>query len=118
MSIPQLLLACATVLAVSTSASNASPCSEQIDRLQAQIDAGLEARAADEPSARESTAATMHRQPTPESMAAAETKLGGVSRQQADVVRAAVVRAREADRRGDASACEQAVAAARRALAP
>jgi hypothetical protein len=52
-------------LAASMPASYAGPCSQQIDAVQAAIDAKLEATAAAKPSARETTAATMHRQPTP-----------------------------------------------------
>ena len=71
MSIQRFLVACAAALAASMSASYAGPCSHEIERVQAEIDAKLEAKAAARPSARESTAATMHRQPTPGSIAAA-----------------------------------------------
>jgi len=59
---------------------------------------------------------TMHRQPTPRSIAGAEVQLGDVSKEQAEAVGAAMVRAREADRLGDKSACEQALSDAERAL--
>jgi hypothetical protein len=118
MNIQRLLVTCAAALATSMSASYAGPCSQQIDRVQAEIDAKLEAKAAAGPTARESTAATMNRQPTPGSLAAAEARLGEVSPQKTEAVAAAMARAREADGAGDQSACEQALADVRRALGP
>jgi len=118
MSIQRLLVAWAAVLIASTSASYAGPCAHEIDRVQAQVDARLEAKAAAGPTARESTAATMSRQPTPESIAAAEARLGEVSPQKMEAVATAMARAREADRAGDRSTCEQALADVRRALGP
>jgi len=118
MSIQQLLVACAAALAASISASYAGPCLHEIDRMQAGIDAKLNAKAAASPSARETTAATTHRQPTPGSIAAAEAGLGEVSSQKVEAVAAAMTRAREADRAGDQSACEQALADVQRALGP
>ena len=97
MRLQRFLVACAAALAASMSASYAGPCSHEIDRVQAEIDAKLEAKAAAGPSARESTAATMHRQPTPGSIATAETRLGDVSPQKVEAVAAAMARAREAD---------------------
>ena len=116
MTIRRSLISVAVILGASTSASYASPCSEAIDRMQARIDAKLEAAAAAGPSTVESSAATMHRQPTPRSIAAAEVQLGGVSKEQAETVGAAMARAREAERGGDQSACEQALSDAERAL--
>jgi hypothetical protein len=74
MSIQRALAVCVAMIAASVSASFASPCSQDIDRTQAMIDAKLEAQAAAGRSARESTAATLHRQPTPGSIAAAEVQ--------------------------------------------
>jgi hypothetical protein len=78
------------------------------------IDAKLEAQAAAGRSARESTAATLHRQPTPGSIAAAEVNLGGISPEKVQAVEALMARAREADRAGDQSACEQELAEVQR----
>ena len=116
MIIRRLLVMSTGALAVSMSPSYAGPCSHEIDRVQAKIDAKLESKAAAGPSARESTAATMNRQPTPRSIAAAEAKLGDVSQQTVETVRTAMARAREADRIDDASACERALADVQRAL--
>src|SRR5262245_12562601 len=109
MSLRPLLLACAVALAASMSASYAGPCSQEIDRTQVDVDAWLNASAAAGPAGRESTAATDHRQPTPSSIEAAEARLGDVSTQKVEAVKAAMARAVEADRAGNQSACEQAL---------
>ena len=100
----------AVLLAISISTTFASPCSKEIDRVQARIDAKLEAQAAAGRSAREGAAATMHRQPTPGSIAAAEARLGDVSSEKVHAVEVLMTQAREAERMGDQSACEQALA--------
>jgi hypothetical protein len=116
MRIRQSLIACAAALVASVSASYAGPCSEAIARLLAEIEAKQDANAAAGPSAPESTAATKHRQPTPESIGAAESRLGEVSPEKLQAVWPAVERASEADRAGDQIACEAALADARRAF--
>ena len=68
--------------------------------------------------ARESSAATEHRQPTPGSIAAAEARLGELSPEKIAAVNAAMTRARAADQAGDKSACDEALADAQRALGP
>jgi type 1 fimbria pilin len=116
MSIQRSLAVCVVALAASISASFASPCSQDIDRVQATIDVKLEAQAAAGRSARESTAATMHRQPTPGSIAAAEVNLGDISADKIRAVEALMTRAREADRANNPSACEQTLAEVQRVL--
>lgn len=106
----------AAALAASMSVSYAGPCSPEIDRAQAVIDGRLEARAAAGPRARESTSATMHHQPTPGSIAAAEERLGELSPQKTEAAEQAMARARAADSAGDQSACEQALADVERAI--
>jgi hypothetical protein len=106
----------AVVLVTSITASSAGPGSPQIDQVQAKIDAKLETIAAAGRSARESTAATMHRQPRPESIAAAEANLGDVSPESVQAAEAFMTRARDADGAGDQSACERALAEAQRVL--
>jgi hypothetical protein len=118
MSIPRLLIASAAALAASMPTSYAGPCSHEIDRTQAEVDAKLEAKAGAGPFARESSGALVHRQPTPGSIAAAEGRLGEVSPRTVEAVAAAFARAREADRAGDKSACEQALADVQRAIGP
>jgi hypothetical protein len=114
--IGRLLAVGAASFAASISACGAGPCSDEINRTQTQVDARLEARAAAGPVARESTDALEHRQPTPGSIAAAESRLGEVSAETVKAVAAAMARAREADRAGDRSTCEQALADVRRLI--
>jgi hypothetical protein len=116
MRIQQLLIACAAALFASMSTSYAGPCSEEIARFRTEIDAMQQSNAAAGPSAPESTAATAHRQPTPESIGDAESQLGEVSPEKLQAVMAAVERANEADRAGDQIACGEALAAAQRAF--
>jgi hypothetical protein len=118
MIIRRLLVLSALALAMSPVAGYAGPCSHDIDLMQSRVDARLEAKSAAGPSARESSEATMHRQPTPGSIAAAESDLGGVSSHTVEAVEAAMARARKADLANDKSACEQALADVQRAIAP
>ena len=84
----------AATLALSTLPGTAGPCLQEIDRVQAQIDAKLDARAAAGPTARESSGALLHHQPTPGSIAAAESKLGEISAETVAALAAAMARAR------------------------
>jgi hypothetical protein len=104
--------------AASISASYAGPCSDDVNNMQARMDAKLEAKAAAGPTAREGVFADMHNQPTSRSIVAAEERLGEVSPQTNDAVRQAMLRARAADSAGDKSACEQALADVQRAIGP
>ena len=101
---------------VSASASFAGPCLQQIEAFQIEIDARLNAAAAAGPAGTESTAATMHHQPTPQSIAAAEAKLGDISPEKAKEVGEAVKLARKADQAGDRSSCEKALAKAKKVI--
>jgi GTP cyclohydrolase FolE2 len=116
MRIQQSLIVYATALVVSMSTSYAGPCSQEIARFRAEIDAKQHSNAAAGSSALESTAATTHRQPTQWSIGAAESQLGEVSPEKLQAVMAAVDRASEADRAGDQVACEEALADAWRAF--
>jgi len=88
-----LMLGVAVAIA-SAPACLAGPCSQQIDRVQGQIDATLEAAAAAGPTGQETTSATMHRQPTPKSLAEAEAKLGDISPETIQAVEDVNARAR------------------------
>jgi hypothetical protein len=69
MRIRRSAVACAAALAALISASYAGPCSDDIGRMQAKIDAVLEAKAAAGPPATASAMAVTGGQPTPRSMA-------------------------------------------------
>jgi hypothetical protein len=111
---PSLLAA--AVLALAVAPSHAGPCSSEIDRMQKRVDALIEATAAAGPEARESTAATDHREPTPSSIAAAEKRLGEGKRTERAL--AAMAQARAADQAGDKSGCERALADVQHVLGP
>jgi hypothetical protein len=106
----------AILFASSMSPCHAGACSPEIDAVQARITAKLEADAASGPTGKESAAATEHRQPTPKSIAAAEERLGDISRNFVEDVGNAMARARSADLAGDEAGCEAALAVARKAL--
>ena len=110
MIIPRLTMASAAALGFSISLGYAGPCSHEIDRAQARVDAKLEALAGAGRSAVESDAALLNRQPTPGSIAAAEAKVGDISSETATALTAGMARARAADLAGEQSACEQALA--------
>jgi hypothetical protein len=118
MLILRLLVPTVMTLALSTTASSAGPCSQQIAQVQALIDAKLAANAAAGPPAPESAAALRNRQPTPQSIASAESKLGEISQQTMTAIGAAMTRAREADRVEDKAACERALEEAQHAIGP
>jgi hypothetical protein len=115
MLIRRLMVPSALALLASMCASHAGPCLQEIDRLQPRVDAKLDAIARAGPSGSESLAALLHRQPTPGSIAAAESKLGEIA---AEAIAAAMSRAREADRGGNQSACDRALAEVQRLLGP
>src|SRR5262249_8671373 len=108
MNMQRLLVICAA-LAASVSAGNAGPCTQDIDRVQHGIDARLAAKAGAGPAARESTAATMSRQPTPESIAAAEAKLGELSPETMARARTAMTPPRQPDPPPAKAACAHAL---------
>jgi hypothetical protein len=92
----------------------AGPCAADIDRVQAQADAQIDATAGRGRMGTESTAATDYREPTPEAIARAEQHLDDATAGQTAL--AALAQARQADAAGDAAACARALDAARSAL--
>ena len=114
---PRLLVFGAIAFIASVPASYAGPCTDDIDKMQARIDAKLQAKEAAGPTGRQVGAST-HVQPTPRSIGAAEEKLGGAPTGTVAAVREAMLRARTADSAGDKKACEQALAEVQRAIGP
>src|SRR5215471_1927162 len=76
LSIWHIVMRSAGVVAASTICRPAGPCSAEIYSMEARVDARLQAKAADGPTLPESGEALLHRQPTPGSIAAAESRLG------------------------------------------
>jgi hypothetical protein len=116
MTMLRLLVPTVAALALSTTISAAGPCTQQIAQVQAQVDAKLRAHAIAGPTAPESPAALRSRQPTPGSIAEAESKLGEISQELTTAVTTGMARAREADLAGNQRACEEALAEVRSAL--
>ena len=73
---PRACAAALVALALSASPSLAGPCMAEIAQAQAAVDARLEAVAGAGPMGSQSVGAQLHRQPTPGSMAQAESRLG------------------------------------------
>lgn len=111
-------LAAAIMLLMSSIAASAGPCLSDIASMQARLDARLSARAATGPTATESVNALRHRQPTPQSLAAAERELGELPAENGKAIADAMTRARDADRAGDREACERALDDVRQAISP
>ncbi|MBF9234165.1 hypothetical protein I2H38_12320 [Microvirga sp. BT350] len=107
-------MASAAALILSGAPCLAGPCTKAIDTAQAQVDARIEARAAAGPAGVESTGALLHHQPTPESLAAAEAKLG--EGKKIDAALDALSHARKADQAGNSAACEKALTDVQHAL--
>ena len=109
MSMRNLLVLSAVASVTFTVASYGGPCLPEIESMQTRIDAQLAAAADKGPTAKQSVAATLHHQPTPRSVAAAESRVGDVSQELVDATREGMERARETDSQGDKEACEQAL---------
>ena len=118
MSVQRVAISTAAIFAVAVTTAQAGPCSGEIDRAQARIDARLAATATTGAGASETPAALLHRQPTPGSIAKAEEGLGELSVEKAISVQRGMEEARAADRVGDARACAAALNAVERALGP
>jgi hypothetical protein len=118
MAIKRLIVLSAAAIAATISTAQAGPCSSEIDSTQARADARLPAQAAAGPSAKESTDALAHRQPTPNSVARAEQGLREMSAETIAAVKQGMERARAADKAGDKNACEQALAEVQRLIRP
>jgi hypothetical protein len=112
------VLVFSAMAAATASTTYAGPCADQIDAMQARIDAKLEAKAATGPTAKQGVAAGMSIQPTPASIAAAEEKLGDISPKKVKAMKRGMARARAADKVGDLRACRKALAAVQRVLGP
>jgi hypothetical protein len=96
--------------------SYSGPCTQQISGVRAAAKEQSNALAIAGEAGDESTAATMHRQPTPKSLAQAEERLGEISDKDAEAYLQAMKRAVAADEAGNRAECENALTEARRVL--
>src|SRR3982750_1937530 len=85
---PVSLVSLAVLVAGFAGPSQAGPCTVEIDRVQAQLDAKIHAEAGRGRSARESGRALEHQEPTPDSVLKAEEGLGEGSASAAAMARA------------------------------
>ena len=115
MRLRSLLALSLAAIAFSTQPSRANSCSQDIDHAWAQVNSKIQARIAVGRSARQSTIALLHRQPTQASIAAAEQSLADVWLPMETAV-AALARAREADRANDRIVCDTALAEVQRVI--
>lgn len=117
MTVRQLLIASAALFPLALPCQ-AGPCTKDIEAMQVRIEARLNTKAAAGPSAKQSVGAQLHRQPTPDSIANAERKLGDLSPDTIVKVNAAMDRAQKADAAGDESGCRKALDEVAAALGP
>jgi hypothetical protein len=103
----------AVLVTAAIATSHAASCSDDIDRMQARIDARVEAIAAAGPFVPTSISAGMGVQPTPFGIAKVEERMGELKRNKVDAVRDAMAQARAANVAGNRKACEKALAEVR-----
>jgi hypothetical protein len=96
--------------------AHAGPCTDRIYQTDIAIEKLLDAAAAQGQPAAESTFATMHRQPTPRSVAGAEEKAGDLTPAQTQTIMDTMELARKADDAGDQAGCEKALGEAQSIL--
>ena len=97
----------AAALAVFSTSARAGPCADQIDDEDLAINKRLDAAATRGKPAPESSFATMHRQPSPLSVAGAEEKAGDLSEAEVKALAAFMDQARKADVAGDGVAARR-----------
>ena len=90
-------------------AAHAGPCTDRIYQTDLAVAKLLDVAAAQGRPAAESTFATMHRQPTPGTVASAEAKAGDLSSADLEAITADMDQARSADDAGDRAGCEKAL---------
>jgi hypothetical protein len=91
--------------------AHAGPCTDRIYQSDLAVAKLLDVAAAQGRPAPESTFATMHRQPTPSTVASAETKVGDLSPAEMQAITTDMDEARNADDAGDRAGCEKALSA-------
>ena len=89
--------------------AHAGPCTDRIYQTDLDVAKLLDSAAAQGQPAPESTFATMHRQPTPGSIATAEQDAGNITSEEAQAITESMDEARHADDQGDSAACEKAL---------
>ena len=106
----------AAALALIAAPADAGPCTDRIYQADLEVEKLLDAAAANGKPAPQSSFATMHRQPTPGTVASAEEKAGDLSSDQVQAITEKLDAARDADDKGNRAACEKALNEAERML--
>jgi hypothetical protein len=94
----------------------AGPCTDRIYQTDLDVAKILNSAAAQGRPATQTAFATMHRQPTPGSIASAEQQAGDLTSEEAQAITEAMDVARHADDQGDREGCEKALNDADRML--
>ena len=90
-------------------AAHAGPCTDRIYQANLDVAKLLDSAAAQGRPAPQSAFATMHRQPTPGSIASAEQDAGDLTSEEVQAITEAMDEARRADDEGDRDGCEKAL---------
>ena len=96
--------------------AHAGPCTDRIYQTDLEVAKLLNSAASQGRPAPQSTFATMHRQPTPGSIASAEQQAGDLSTTDVQAITEAMDAARLADDAGDGAGCEKALSEVDRVL--
>ena len=91
-------------------AAHAGPCTDRIYQTDLEVAKILDSAAAEGRAAPQTAFATMHRQPTPGSVASAEQQVGDLSSDEVEAITEAMDVARHADDANDRDGCEKALA--------
>jgi hypothetical protein len=105
-----------TALVLDAAPGYAGPCTDRIYQTDLAVAKLLDAAAAQGRTAPQSAFATMHRQPTPGSVASAEQQAGDLSSTDVQAITEAMDVARHADDEGDRAGCEKALSEVDRVL--
>ena len=98
--------------------AHAGPCTDRIYQTDLDVSKLLDSAAAEGRPAAQSAFATMHRQPTPGSIASAEQQAGDLTSEEVQAITEAMDVARHADDAGDRDGCEKALSDVDRMLNP
>ena len=109
MIVRQATAAAGMALILGVAPAHAGPCTDRIYQTDLDVAKLLYSAAAQGRPAAESTFATMHRQPTPGSIASAEQDAGDLTSEEAQAITEAMDAARHADEEGDRAGCEKAL---------
>jgi hypothetical protein len=109
MIVRQATVAAGMALVLGAAPALAGPCTDRIYQTDLDVAKLLNSAAAQGQPATQSTFATMHRQPTPGSIASAEQQAGDLTTDEVQAITEDMDEARHADDAGDNDGCEKAL---------